>query len=83
MNRVQAEYASHFSSVDYALALSAATQYRRALQSWWHDGWDLLLTPTVAELPLKLGTIVNDPEHPMALDAARRPVRTVHPARST
>ena len=21
-------------------------QYRRALQSWWHDGWDLLLTPT-------------------------------------
>jgi amidase len=67
MNRVQADFAAHFSAVDYALALSAATQYRRAMQSWWHDGWDLLLTPTLAELPLKLGTLVNDPENPMAV----------------
>ena len=66
MNRVQAEFAAHFTSVDYALALSAVAQYRRALQSWWHDGWDLLLTPTVAEVPIKLGTIVNDAEHPMS-----------------
>ena len=66
MNRVQAEFAKHFTAVDYALALSAVAQYRRAMQSWWHDGWDLLLTPTLAELPLKLGTIVNDPEHPMS-----------------
>jgi amidase len=66
MNRVQAEFAKQFTSVDYALALAAVTQYRRALQSWWHDGWDLLLTPTVAEVPLKLGTIVNDPGHPMS-----------------
>jgi amidase len=67
MNRAQADFAAHFSAVDYALALSAATQYRRAMQSWWHDGWDLLLTPTLAELPLKLGTLVNDPENPMAV----------------
>ena len=66
MNRVQADFATHFTSVDYALALSAVAQYRRAVQSWWHDGWDLLLTPTLAELPLKLGTIVNDPDHPMS-----------------
>lgn len=66
MNRIQADFAAHFTSVDYALALSAVAQFRRALQSWWHDGWDLLLTPTVAEVPIKLGTIVNDPEHPMA-----------------
>ncbi len=67
MNRAQADFAAHFSSVDYALALSAATQYRRAMQSWWHAGWDLLLTPTLAEVPLKLGTLVNDPERPMAI----------------
>jgi amidase len=66
MNVVQAEFADHFSSIDYALALSSVTQFRRGMQSWWHDGWDLLLTPTLAELPIKLGTIVNDPEHPMA-----------------
>ena len=67
MNRVQADFAAHFSSVDYALALSAATHYRRAMQSWWHDGWDLLLTPTLAELPLKLGTLVPDPDNPMGV----------------
>jgi amidase len=66
MNRVQADFAKHFSAVDYGLALAAVAQFRRAIQSWWHEGWDLLLTPTVAELPLKLGTIVNDPANPMA-----------------
>ena len=65
MNRVQAEFARSFSSVDYALALSAVAQFRRALQSWWFEGWDLLLTSTVAELPLPLGTIVNNRENPM------------------
>lgn len=66
MNRVQSDFAKHFSAIDYALALAGIAQYRRAMHSWWHEGWDLLLTPTVAELPLKLGTIVNDPENPMA-----------------
>jgi amidase len=65
MNRVQADFAAGFTSVDYALALSAVTQFRRAVQAWWADGWDVLLTPTVAELPLPLGTIANNPEHPM------------------
>jgi amidase len=75
MNRVQADFANHHSSVDYAGALVALTSYRRAVQSWWQDGWDLLLTPTLAELPLRLGTIVNDPEHPM--NAMRRAGRFV------
>ena len=70
LNRVQAEFAAHFTAVDYALALSATTHFRRALQAWWADGWDLLLTPTVAELPLPLGTITNKPDHPM--DAMER-----------
>lgn len=66
-NWAQAELAVHFSSIDYALALSASAQYRRAMQSWWHDGWDLLLTPTLAELPLKLGTLINDEANPTAV----------------
>jgi amidase len=66
MNRIQAEFAKHITAVDYGLALAAVAQYRRAVQSWWHDGWDLLLTPTLGELPLKLGTIVNDPDNPMS-----------------
>lgn len=67
MNRVQADVAAQFSAVDYALAFSAATHFRRALQAWWADGWDLLLTPTIAELPIPLGTIVHDPDNPMAV----------------
>lgn len=66
LNRVQADFADNFSSVDYALALSAVSKYRRAMQSWWHQGWDLLLTPTLAELPLPLGTIGIDPQNPMS-----------------
>jgi amidase len=65
VNRVQAEIAAHFTAVDYALAFSAATHFRRALQAWWTDGWDLLVTPTVAELPLHLGVIANNPENPL------------------
>ena len=65
MNRAQADFASHFTSVEYALALAAVAQYRRAMQGWWADGWDLLLTPTLAEVPIPLGTIRNVPEHPM------------------
>ncbi|HXO14560.1 MAG TPA: amidase, partial [Mycobacterium sp.] len=65
INRVQAEIAAHFTAVDYALAFSAATHFRRALQAWWTDGWDLLLTPTVAELPLPLGVIANNSDNPL------------------
>jgi amidase len=67
MNRAQADFAGHFSAVDYVLAQSAVAQYRRAIQSWWYEGWDLLLTPTLAQLPLPLGTLVNDPENPMEI----------------
>jgi amidase len=66
MNRVMAEFAARFTAVDYALALSAASQFRRSLRAWWAGGWDLLLTPTVAELPLPLGTITNNPDNPLA-----------------
>jgi amidase len=65
MNRAQADMAAHFTAVDYALAFSAATHFRRALQAWWTDGWDLLVTPTVAELPLPLGVIANNPDNPL------------------
>lgn len=66
MNWVQAEFAQNVSGVDYALALASATSFRRAVQNWWSDGWDLLLTPTLAEPPLPIGTIANDSSQAMA-----------------
>lgn len=65
VNWTMAEFAKHTSSTDYALAVNATTMYRRNIAQWWADGWDILVTPTVARVPLKLGAIVNDPQHPM------------------
>jgi amidase len=66
MNRVQAELAAKFTSIQYATSLAAVSQYRRAVQGWWTEGWDLLLTPTLAEVPVPLGTIRDRPGDPMA-----------------
>jgi amidase len=66
MNWAQAQFANNVSGVDYAAALAASVKFRRAVQSWWTQGWDLLLTPTLAAPPLPVGSLPNDPERPMA-----------------
>ena len=80
VNRAQAIFARQVTAVDYALALAAVVEFRRAVQQWWADGWDLLLTPTLAEPPAPLGTFANDPAAPMTPMAAGGCVRPVHPA---
>ncbi|MEO8363504.1 MAG: amidase [Ilumatobacteraceae bacterium] len=65
VNWTMMEYAKHSSATDYAMAVNATVVYRRHIAQWWADGFDILITPTVARLPLKLGTIANDPKHPM------------------
>ncbi|OBK22650.1 amidase [Mycobacterium asiaticum] len=64
VNWVLIERAQHVSAVDYAAAENAVYAFRRALQQWWADGWDLLLTPTVSEPPIPLAEFENNPEHP-------------------
>ena len=72
VNWAQGEYAAHLSASEYAMALAAVGQYRRHVQGWWADGWDLLLTPTVAAPPLPIGGLYGDqadgvePGNPMA-----------------
>ncbi len=73
VNWVQAEYAKKLQATDLAEALAASATFRRRAQAWWADGWDLLLTPTLGEVPLPLGTMANDPAnplHPLARAAA-------------
>jgi amidase len=65
-NWAQAESARRFNGVDYALSLAANVEFRRAVQAWWTAGWDLLLTPTLAEPPTRIGEFANDPDNPMA-----------------
>lgn len=65
-NRMQAEFARGVNGVEYALALAANVEFRRAVQQWWHDGWDLLVTPTLAEPPARIGEFLDNPDQPMA-----------------
>jgi amidase len=65
-NWVLVEYARQLTAVDYAAAQAAGWAFRRALQQWWADGWDLLLTPTLAKPPLPLTELANNPEDPTA-----------------
>ena len=72
VNWAQREYASQLSASQYAMALAAVGQYRRHVQRWWADGWDLLLTPTLSAPPLSIGGLYGDqgdgvdPDNPMA-----------------
>jgi amidase len=41
-------------------------RFRRAVQQWWADGWDLLLTPTTAVVTPPLGEMAQDADNPLA-----------------
>ena len=61
-----AEFARSITAVELNAALSATAVFRRALRGWWAGGFDLLLTPTLAGLPPRLGEMATNREHPMA-----------------
>jgi Asp-tRNA(Asn)/Glu-tRNA(Gln) amidotransferase A subunit family amidase len=52
-----AELGRTFSGPDFVKGLAGVRDYARAVESWWEDGWDLLLTPTIPEVPPALGTM--------------------------
>jgi len=66
VNWAMARHADKVTSVAYSEALAAVAEYRRAVQQWWTDGWDLLLTPTLCEPPAKIGEHDSTPADPMA-----------------
>ena len=49
VNWIQVQYAKQLSAVDLATAQAASYAFRREVQQWWTEGWDLLLTPTLGE----------------------------------
>jgi amidase len=66
VNWIQAEFAARMSGVDYATALAASYAFRRQVQRWWTEGWDLLLTPTLAEPPPTIAEFEPVPGDPSA-----------------
>ena len=66
VNWAQARFADKVTSVEYAKGLAATAEFRRAIQQWWADGWDLLLSPTLSEPPVRIGEHAPQPDDPMA-----------------
>jgi amidase len=62
-----AEMAADFSAVDLAKAQAAQHRFRREMAAWWRpDGdYDLLLTPSVAAPPPRIGDLLAVPEEPL------------------
>jgi amidase len=60
-----AELGRTHSSADYVDALNALHAWSRRTAAWWHDdGYDILLTPTMAEPPPVLGDLVPPADNP-------------------
>jgi amidase len=72
VNWAQGQYAAQLSATEYATSLAAVAQYRRRVHQWWADGWDLLLTPTVAAPPLPIGALY-DADDDLANERAMTP----------
>lgn len=52
-----AELGRGFTGPQFVAGLAGVREHARAIESWWDDGWDLLLTPTIPEVPPLLGTM--------------------------
>lgn len=61
-NRAQAEAGRAATATDLVAAMQRMHTFRRETTQWWADGWDLLLTPTLASLPLPIGALDPDPD---------------------
>ena len=60
-----AESGRQVTASQYIDAVSALQVFTRRLAEWWDGGFDLLLTPTLGEPPVPLGTFDAQPDNPL------------------
>jgi amidase len=60
-----AEMGRSYSAPQLLSALEWLQRWSRDVAAWWADGYDLLLTPTIAEPPPKLGEFDSPPDNPL------------------
>ncbi len=65
-NWTLAEIGRKVSGPQYVESIVWLQAHARRIQQWWADGFDLLLTPTLAEPPPPLGEFRSTPEQPLA-----------------
>jgi amidase len=62
-----AEMGRTITAPQYVAGVEGLHRTSRAVIAWWQDdGWDLLLTPTLPELPPTLGQFRSTPDDPLA-----------------
>lgn len=61
-----AEMGRSVSGVDYATALDGMHELSGVVEDWFVGGWDLLVTPTIPELPWLLGHFGPEEGNPLA-----------------
>jgi amidase len=71
-----AELGRAVTAAEYIAALDANNKLTRGLAQWWQDGFDLLLTPTCAKPPSKLGDFLSQPDNPLVGFAVAIPYST-------
>jgi amidase len=65
-----------FSAREYLGALEWLRGHSRRIVEWWHDGFDLLLTPTLGEPPPPLGEFTASPDDPLGRASRQTPFVT-------
>jgi amidase len=60
------EMGRSFSGPQLLAAVEWLQGWSRRVQAWWEEGFDLLLTPTIAEPPPPLGQFESPPDNPLA-----------------
>jgi amidase len=63
--KVFAELGTSIIARDYLSAVEQVHLLSRGVQQWWADGFDLLLTPTIPEIPPELGGFAATEENPL------------------
>ena len=64
------------SATDYAKAQSVMATFRRDVATWWEEGFDLLVTPTTAQPPPKIGELTPTHEDPLRASHRSLPYAT-------
>jgi amidase len=71
-----AEMGRELAAPDYIAAVQVLHTQAREMAVWWAKGFDLLVTPTMAELPPRLGQFSSTPDEPLAPLARSGPMCT-------
>ena len=69
-NWLVSEAGKGVSATQYLAATELYNRFSRAIASWWADGFDILVTPTITRPSPRIGEFVPDPAKP--LDAFTR-----------